>query len=68
MTHYSFLTKLVQKHPTPSKVLKTIRSLDSSRDHGWDRLSTCMIKICDAEIVIPLCLIYEKYLATGRVP
>ena len=27
-----------------------------------------MIKICDAEIVIPLCLIYEKCLATGKFP
>ena len=27
-----------------------------------------MIKICDAEIVIPLCLIYEKCSATGKFP
>ena len=27
-----------------------------------------MIKICDAEIVISLCLIYEKCLAAGKFP
>ena len=50
----------------PSKVLKIVRSLDSNKAHGWDSLSMSMIKICDAEIVIPLFLIYEKCLATGK--
>ena len=52
----------------PSKVLKIVRSLDPNKAHGWDSLSISMIKICDAEIVIPLCLIYEKCLATGKFP
>ena len=53
----------------PSKVLKIISSLGSSKAHGWDSLSLCLIKIYDAEIVIPLCLIsYEKCLATGKCP
>ena len=52
----------------PSKVLIIIRSLDSNKGHGWDSLSTSMIKTCDTEIVIPFCLIYEKCLATGKFP
>ena len=52
----------------PSKVLKIVRSLDSNKAHGWDSLSISMIKICDAEIVIPLCLICEKCSATGKFP
>ena len=36
--------------------------------HSWDSLSICMIKICDAEIVVPLCMIYEKCLASGKFP
>ena len=52
----------------PSKVLKIVRSLDFNKAHGRDSLSISMIKICDAEIVIPLCLIYEKCLATGKFP
>ena len=52
----------------PSKVLKIVRSLDSNKAHGWDSLAISMIKICDAEIVMPLCLIYEKCLTTGKFP
>ena len=52
----------------PSKVLKIIRSLGSNKAHGWDSLSVSMIKLCDAEIVIPLCVIYENCLATGKFP
>ena len=52
----------------PSKVLKIIRSLDSNKAHGWDSLSIRMIKICDAEIVVQLCMIYEKCLASGKFP
>ena len=50
----------------PSKVLKIIRSLDSNKAHGWDSLSTWIIRLCDAEIVMPLCQIYEKCLTTGK--
>ena len=52
----------------PSKVLKIVRSLDSNKAHGWDSYSISMIKICDAEIVIPRCLIYEKFLINGKFP
>ena len=52
----------------PSKVLKIVRSLDFDKTYGWDSLSISMIKICDADIVIPLCVIYEKCLATGKFP
>ena len=45
-----------------------VRSLDSNKAHGWDSFSISIIKICDAEIVIPFCLIYEKCLATGKFP
>ena len=48
--------------------MKIVRSLDSNKAYGWDSLSISMIKICDAKIVIPLCLIYEKCLATGKFP
>ena len=50
------------------KVLKLIRSLDSKKAHGCDDISIAMIKICDASIVEPLCLIFEKCLETGIYP
>ena len=48
--------------------MKIVRSLDSNKAHGWDSLSISIIKTCDAEILIPLCIIYEKCLATGKFP
>ena len=59
-------TVLENIESNPSKVFKIVRSLDSNKAHGWDSLSMSMIKICDAEIVISLCLIYEKCLATEK--
>ena len=50
------------------KVRKLIRSLDSKKAHGCDEISIMMIKICDSLIVEPLCLIFEKCLATGVYP
>ena len=52
----------------PDKVLKIIRSLDCNKAHGWDNLSIAMIKICDVGIMKPLCLIYNKCLASGTFP
>ena len=52
----------------PSKVLEIVHSLDSSKAHGWDSLSISVIKICYAEIVMPLFLICEKCLTTGKFP
>ena len=50
------------------KVLKLIRSLDLKNVHGCDDVSIAMIKICDASIVEPLCLIFEKCFETGIYP
>ena len=46
----------------PKKLLKIIRALDCNKAHGWDNLSISMIKICDAEVVKPLCLIFNQCL------
>ena len=52
----------------PAKVLTIIRSLHPIKAHGWDDLSISMIKISDAAIVNPLCLIYKMYLSAGTFP
>ena len=36
------------------KILGVIRSLNSSKAHGWDDISKRMIKICDQVLIIPL--------------
>ena len=52
----------------PKKLLKIIRALDCNKAHGWDNLSISMIKICDAKVVKPLCLIFNQCLETGVFP
>ena len=51
-----------------NEVLKTIRSLDFNKAHGWDDISVSMVKTCDSSIVRPLCLIYGTCLHTGVFP
>ena len=53
---------------TGQKILKIILSLDPKKAHSWDELSINMIKLRDAAIVNPLCLIHKKCLDTGRFP
>ena len=50
------------------KVLQVMRSLNSSKAQGWNSISLAMIKICDAAIVEPLCMIFEKSLAISQYP
>ena len=50
------------------KVLQLIRALDPKKAGGSDNISVHMIKICDASIVEPLCLIFEKSLDVGTFP
>ena len=47
------------------KLLKNIRALDCNKAHGWDNVSISIIKICDAEVVKPLCLIFNQCSETG---
>ena len=51
-----------------AKVLRLIRSLDTSKAHGCDNISIFMIKICDVSVVEPLCQIFEKCLEVGIYP
>ena len=51
-----------------AKTLSLIRSLNTTKAHGWDDLSISMIKICDHSIVRPLCLIYKCCIESGQYP
>ena len=46
-------------------ILKTIRSPNINKAHGYDNISIRMIKICDKAIVIPLSIIYKNCIDTG---
>ena len=49
----------------PAKILTIIRSSDPNKAYGCENLSISMIKICNAAVVNPLCLIYKKCLSVG---
>ena len=50
------------------KLLSLIRSLDVSKSHGHDGISTRMLKICDISIVKPLLIIFRNCLKDGVFP
>ena len=50
------------------KVLQLICALNPEKADGSDEIHVRMVKICDASIVEPLCLIVEKSLDTGTYP
>ena len=50
------------------KILKIIRSLNPNKAHGWDGISTRMIKLSDASLVTPLKIIFTNCLRSGVFP
>ena len=50
------------------KIEAIINKLNSKKAHGPDSISPSMLKICSAEVAVPLCLIYKKCLSNGVFP
>ena len=50
------------------KILHIIRSLNPNKSHGWDEISTRMIKMSDAALVLPLKIIFTNCLRRGLFP
>ena len=48
--------------------MSIIRSLNSSKAHGWDGISIRMIKMCDESITPPLKIIFDTALKSGIYP
>ena len=48
--------------------MSIIRSLNSNKAHGWDGISTGMIKMCDKSITPPLKIIFDTALKSGIYP
>ena len=46
-------------------ILSIIKSLNSNKSHGWDKLSIEMIKICGKTLVYPLKLIFKASIEEG---
>ena len=46
-------------------ILSIIKSLNSNKSHGWDKLSIRMIKMCNKTLVYPLKLIFKASIQEG---
>ena len=53
---------------TNKDIISVINSLNSSKAHGYDNISTKMIKICNDSVTIPLKIIFEESLKNGIFP
>ena len=49
-------------------ILSIIKSLNSNKSHGWDKLSIKMVKMCDKTLVYPLKLIFRASIQEGVFP
>ena len=47
---------------TNKDILSIIKSVDSSKSHGFDNISVKMIKICSESVTIPITIIFEESL------
>ena len=45
-----------------------MKSLNSSKSHGWDKLPIKVIKVCDKTLVYPLKLIFKASIQEGVFP
>ena len=50
------------------KIVAIIQKYSANKAHGCDEISVAMLKLCAAEVAIPLRLIFQKCLSTGTFP
>ena len=60
--------RITSFHVTKEDILLIIKTLNSSKAHGWDNISIKMIKICGESITVPLKIIFEQSLKENKFP
>ena len=67
---FELITEKSIKNVSFSKndILLLIHSLKSNKAHGWDEISSKMIKICDESLVDPLYIIFKNCMEKGIFP
>ena len=55
-------------HVIKEDILLIIKTLDSSKAHGWDNISIKMVKICGESITVPLKITFEQSLKKRKFP
>ena len=58
---YKSNTKINYFRVTNKDILPIIKSLDTSKSHGFDNISIKMINICSESVTIPLKTTFEEY-------
>ena len=53
---------------SPDKIVEIIHSLNAKKAHGCDGISMAMLKLCPEEIAIPLSIIFQRCVSSGRFP
>ena len=59
---YKTNTRLDSFKVTESDILLIIKSLDSTKAHGYNNLSIRMMKMCSESITLPLKIIFQESL------
>ena len=52
----------------PDKIVEIIHSINAKKAHGCDGISMAMLKLCPEEIAIPLSMIFQRSVSSGRFP
>ena len=52
----------------PDEIVKIIVKQNAKKAHGCDNISMAMLKLCPKEISVPLSLIFQRCVDTGRFP
>ena len=60
--------RITSCHVTEEDIVLIIKTLDSSKAHGWDNISIKMIKIWGESITVPLKIIFEQSLKEKKFP
>ena len=70
LPNFSYKTEkiLTSSDIKDDEILPIIRNLNVDKAHGWDQLSTRMIKTCGDAITFPLKLIFKSMINEGVFP
>ena len=52
----------------PEKIVEIILSLNAKKAHGCDGISMAMLKLCPEEISVPLSIIFQRCVNSGKFP
>ena len=61
-------TSLFQVSVTKNHIINIIKKLNSNKAHGYDGISVTMLKLCASEVAIPLQIIFQDCINSGRFP